>query len=296
MFSEFQRSTLVRLFWSLRYRGRQPATWLHEELVRRRVNRRISGSEDVWPLDWFGSLLDEHHDGRRFGHGVSLGCGEGALERAVIKQGLCRSMIGLDLSGEAVKSASRQAETAGLESIRYRRADMNHLAFAAADDFDIAFFHQSIHHVEALEHCLETVARALPADGFLYLDEYIGPSRDLWAPELLAAAQAAFEELPSAVKRRHRLELPVDWRDPSEAVRSAEIVPVVSDYFEIIEQRDYGGNLLAVTYPWLDLTGCDPAAHHAVLTSLLDAEDTLLAAGAPSYYTVLVAAPRTAGN
>lgn len=293
---KFLETSLVRLFWSLRFRGDEPSTWLHEELVRRYVNRRISGSEHVWPLDWFGAWLDEHHDGRRFESGVSLGCGEGALERAVIVQGLCRSMVGLDLSGEAVKSAAEQAEQAGIDSIRYRRADMNHLAFEDSDAFEIAFFHQSIHHVDALEHCLGTVARTLPADGFLYLDEYVGPSRDQWAPELIAAAQAVFDELPTAVKRRPRLELPVDWRDPSEAIRSAEIVPVVEEHFEIIEKRDYGGNLLAVIHPWLDLGSCDADARNAVLAQLLDAEDALLADGVPSYYTVIVAAPRPAGG
>lgn len=201
-------------------------------------------------------------------------------------------MVGLDLSGEAVRSAARRAELAGLESLRYRRADLDRLTLEDLGAVEIVFFHQSLHHVRELEHCLETVARALPVDGLLYLDEYVGPSRDQWSADLLGAAQAAFDGLPNDVKRRAKLELPVDWRDPSEAIRSVEILPVTSELFEIIEQRDYGGNLLAVIYPWLDLERVDSLGKADVLSRLLDAEEALLADGAPSFYTVAVARPR----
>jgi hypothetical protein len=32
--------------------------------------------------------------------------------------------------------------------------------------------------------------------------------------------------------------------DPSEAIRSAEIIPLLSEYFTILEQKDYGGTIL----------------------------------------------------
>ena len=32
--------------------------------------------------------------------------------------------------------------------------------------------------------------------------------------------------------------------DPSEAIRSAEIVPLLKDYFDVIEFKGYGGSLL----------------------------------------------------
>jgi SAM-dependent methyltransferase len=226
-----------------------------------------------------------------FSRGLSLGCGEGALERDVMEKRICCEMLGLDLSNEAVTRASALARAAGLDSINYRLGDMNHLELEE-ESFDIGFFHQSLHHVEALDSCLATVRRALRPDALLYLDEYIGPSRGDWCRELIAEAQEVYARLPRQIKRRRRVTLPVDWRDPSEAVRSAEIVEHLERYFVLRERRDYGGNLLSVIHPLLKPDVLTTPLGEEVLATLVAAEDRLLERGVGSYYAVLVAEPR----
>jgi hypothetical protein len=60
-----------------------------------------------------------------------------------------------------------------------------------------------------------------------------------------------FENLPREVRQAGPLELPIQLDDPSEAVRSSEILSELSIGFSILRKRDYGGNLLAVIYPAL---------------------------------------------
>lgn len=281
------RRRVVERFWSRRFAGDVLRTWMHEPIIRRAINRRITGDENTWPLDDF----KDRYAARSFDQGVSLGCGDGALERDVLAKGLCRGMVGLDLSTTAVERAAEQAVAAGLgEAVSYRLADLNALELSA-ETYDIAFFHQSLHHVEDLEGCLEQVARSLRPGGLLYLDELVGPSRGDWHRGMLSDAEAAFARLPRNLVRRRSLDVPVDWRDPSEAIRSGEIVEQVERRFRILERHDYGGHLLALVHPYLDQEALATPEGEAALAELLAAEDHLLAEGAGTFYTVIVAKP-----
>lgn len=281
------KTRLAQAFWSRRFRAGWPHTWMHEEIVRRYINRSVSGDPHRWPMEWFA----ERYARQPFARGVSLGSGEGALERDIAAKGICCSMVGVDLSPAAVEKAAERAKAAGWQTIEYQRGDMNQLVLPESH-FEIAFFHQSLHHVERLDTCLCAVAAALVPEGLLYLDEYIGPSRGDWRQELIAEAERFYRTLPAAVRRSRRVTLPVDWRDPSEAIRSGEIVASLEKYFEIEERRDYGGNLLSVLYPHLALDSLEPSDRESLLEGLIAAEEEHLATGASSYYSVLVARPR----
>jgi SAM-dependent methyltransferase len=285
------RRLMVRRYWGRALAEGRLRTWAAEPTVRRCLNRRVTGSPDVWPLEWFAAEIAEGP----FPRALSLGCGEGVLERDLMAKGLCGTVLGLDLSEQALALARQRAREAGHPGIAYERADLDRLRLEPGS-YDAVFVHQALHHVRELEACLGQAAGALKAGGVLYADEYVGPSRHEWRRELLAAAEAVFRELPAAARSRRRwrplggsLPLPVDWRDPSEAVRSSEIVPLIETLFEVRERRDYGGNLLAVIYPHLRLDALEPAAREEVLGLLLAREDELLASGVASYYAVIVA-------
>ncbi len=279
------RQRAVNRFWNAAHDGGGIATWAAEPSVRRSINRRISGSPDVWPIEWFRNQVAPPQP---FPRALSLGCGDGALERDLKSKGLCATLLGLDISERALELARDRARAEGWSGLDYARADLDRLHLEP-ESYEAVFVHQALHHVRELEACLEQVRRALTPDGIFYLDEYVGPSRHEWSRELLEAAEDAYQRLPRRARRRRRLQLPVDWRDPSEAVRSSEIGPLVTEAFEVRERRDYGGNLLAVIYPHLHLDALAPAARQEVLDLLITGEDELLAAGAPSYYTVMIA-------
>jgi SAM-dependent methyltransferase len=279
------RSLIGSRFWGRTFAEGTLRTWMHEEIVREYINEAVTGSPTIWPIEWLQSVTLAP-----FRSAVSIGCGEGALERDLLSKGLCTSILGIDLSTEALKLAEAKARDQGLDGVRYEQGDMNTLDLPEAA-FDAVFFHQALHHAENLDSCLSVTASALLPGALVYIDEYVGPSRGDWAFPLIDAASEIFAKLPPSVKRSRRLKLPVDWRDPTEAVRSSEILDALSRHFNVLERHDYGGNFLAVIYPHLRLENLVPAERVALLQSIIDAERAHLAAGNPSYYTVMLAEP-----
>lgn len=283
------RSYIGGRFWGRTFGHGGLLTWMSEEAVRQYINQSVTGSSGTWPIEWLQTLVPSP-----FTSALSLGCGEGSLERDLLAKHLCTSILGIDISTAALKMAEAKAKAVGLTGVEsrveYRQGDLNSLDLPAAS-FDAAFFHQSLHHVEDLDSCLSAVVSALRPGGLVYFDEYVGPSRAEWSAALIKEASELFASLPATVKRSRRLELPLDWRDPTEAVRSSEILAAVSRRFEILERRDYGGNFLSVIHPHLRLGHLAAGERAALLELLIDAERKHLAAGHASYYTVLIAKP-----
>jgi len=281
------RSRIGGLIWGRRLARGGVRTWMHEPVVRRYVNESVTGSPDCWPIDWLRARLGSHG----FATALSLGCGDGPLERDLLAKGMCTSILGIDISADALALARSKAAALDLASIEYRQGNLNALDLPD-QAYEAAFFHQSLHHVEDLDACLAATAAALKPGGLLYLDEYVGPSRNEWRRDLLAAADRFFVTLPASIRRRQHIAAPLDRRDPTEAVRSSEILPAVLRYFRVEERRDYGGNFLAVIYPHLRLDQLTPKERDDVLRSVIAAEkEHLRRSGASSYYTVLLAVP-----
>lgn len=278
------RSYLGSRFWGRTFAEGNLRTWMHEEVVREYINESVTGSPNVWPIEWLRSRVRSP-----FEAAVSIGCGEGALERDLLAKEMCRSILGIDLSTEALRLAEAKAREQGLTGVRYEQGDMNALDLPEGA-FDAAFFHQSLHHAERLDSCLSATAASLVPGALVYIDEYVGPSRGEWSFALVEAASELYLRLPLSVRRCGRLKLPVDWRDPTEAVRSSEILDAVHCHFQVIERHDYGGNFLAVIHPHLRLDPLPAVERAALLQSIIDAERAHLAAGNPSYYTVMIAA------
>jgi SAM-dependent methyltransferase len=187
--------------------------------------------------------------------------------------------------------SQQRAIAEGLVGISYRLDDLNRVVLPRAQ-FDVVFFHQSLHHVTALEHCLAQVLATLRPGGVVYVDEYVGPSRTDWSDALLAEANRSYASMPNALRTVPAVPLPIEPDDPSEAARSAEILPLLAAVFNVDVRRDYGGNLLALLHPLIDWSRLDEHQKANLLDRLIADEDRLLAGGADSFYTVIVARPR----
>jgi len=259
--------------------------WGAQHLVRRAINRRITGDPNLWPIEWFA----RKYAPAPFELGLSAGCGEGALERDLVSKNVCRLVEGIDFSREALKRAEVQAEEAGVSArIRYRVGNLDALALPA-ETYDIVFFHGSLHHVREIENVLSTVQDALKPGGLVFLDEYLGPSRLEWSDSVWRFAKAAFESLDADLKNRPNLMVPLPLDDPSESVRSSRIAPELARRFEILEDRPYGGNILWFMFPCLDMKMLRKDRSGA-LSKLIALEDHLLEnRWVESYFRVLIA-------
>ena len=286
-FSEARAETdAARRFWDDGAPG-EPENhyWGAQPLVRRAINRRVTGDPNRWPMEWFARRYAPNPLPR----GLSVGCGPGLLERDVIEKGICRSVEGIDFSPEAIAQARQGAQEANLSRVLdYRVGDVNALELPE-EAFDIVFFHGSLHHVRSVERALAQVRGALKRGGLLYLDEYMGPSRTDWEDADWSFARSAFDALPDELKNRRELMVPIPMDDPLESVRSSAILPEVRRLFQVLEDRPYGGNILWFLFPCLDMARLREDRTDA-LSRLISLEDHLLERRwVESYYRVIVA-------
>lgn len=134
-------------------------------------------------------------EGRRV---VDVGCGDGALVRALARRGA--SVIGVEVDERALARA-RAAEPAGAETYRVGRGEALPLD---AGSVDVVVFFNSLHHVPAASQpaALDEAARILAPGGRLYVAEPIaaGPSFELVRPidDETAVRAAAFAALRRA--------------------------------------------------------------------------------------------------
>jgi SAM-dependent methyltransferase len=113
----------------------------------------------------------------------------------------------------------------------------------------------SLHHVQNLEGTLRAVERALKPGGIFVVNEFVGPSQFQFTDLQLAIAAAVLDVLPDRwrmdvttgkLKTRYARHPRSHWNtvDPSEAIRSDEIVGLLEARFEVLWRRDYGGTIL----------------------------------------------------
>ena len=274
----------ARTFWDNEIVDPTHTPWMAHPLVRTHLNHTFDPEQPSWPIEWFARYVGH----RRFRRGLSIGCGGGALERSLIDYDLCTIVDAFDASIHSLYLAKQEARRRKMGNrIRYFAADFNEALFLPRHTYDIVFFHQSLHHVAKLEKLLRAVLLTLKPGGLLYLDEYVGPSRADWTEALLEPQEREYARIPRELRKSDRLALPIQEDDPSEAIRSGEIMEQLRVGFDLAEQRDYGGNLLAVVYPNLQ------QADDQTVASMIEREQELLRGGAPSFYTVLVATPKT---
>ena len=66
--------------------------WGAQPLVRRAINRRVTGDPHCWPMEWFATRYAREPLER----GLSVGCGSGLLERDALGKRICASVEGID--------------------------------------------------------------------------------------------------------------------------------------------------------------------------------------------------------
>jgi SAM-dependent methyltransferase len=227
--------------------------WLDWEFIEvEHIRPQLSGDKSVYYLQHF---FRSHLPRMPVARALSLGCGGGNLERALIQLKAARTIDAFDASPESIRVAAELADKEGKgQQIRYRVADINKLELEpAAYDFVVA--KMSLHHFEDLDHVYGQIRRALKPGGVFMFNEYVGPTRFQWTDLQLELANRILQTLPREFRRsafsgdiladitRPTIDEMIRM-DPTEAVDSAQILPLLARHFEIVEHREYGGTLL----------------------------------------------------
>ena len=275
--------------------------WQSSILTAQHINRDISGEPAV---DWL-TFTKRRFFPKPVELALSLGCGYGIVERVGLEQEVARRFVGYDISPEAVAVAAEEAEKAGLgDRIDYAAADLNTIELEAGR-YGAVFVAQTLHHIEALEHLLDQIHDSLAPDGFFVVNEYVGPKRFQFPDDYLPLMDGLLAALPESHRRslkdggvKGRAVRPdageVYRVDPSESVRSDEILDLIEERFEIVYRADFGGTLLQFVLS--DIAGnFDPADPKdvAMIDLVCLYERTLIEKGVlPSDFVYLVARRR----
>ena len=229
-----------------------PSSWTEcPVVIREYMNPLISGAADV---GWLEAVAREYF-ANPVPRALSLGCGGGGLERHGLQLRVADTFDAFDVSADAVALARTQAEASGQAGhIHYAVADLNRLAFSEAQ-YGAVFASQSVHHIQALEHYMGQVHRALVPGGLFICNEFIGPNQFQWTDRQLYHANRLLQMIPRELRQLIRepgvkdtIDRPtIDYMngyDPTEAIRSADIVAAVQSRFALVSRRDFGGTLL----------------------------------------------------
>jgi len=283
---------------------RPPTNWWDLPEVVARWNMLVSGDPGT---DHVRYLAQRHLAGRRALRGVSLGCGTGVRERRWAREGVFSRLDGYDLSPARVAHASKEAAASGLaEVLRFHDGDARTLELEP-EICDVVLCEGSLHHISPLTAMLARITRWLRPGGFLLVDDFIGPTRMQWTARQLEVINGLLQFLPGRLRARYgggslkdalvrpsRLSM---WlSDPSEAVESGRILPLLHEFFNVVEVRPYGGSVLHMLLSEIahNFRTDDPEAQRA-LRLCFEAEDLLLASGElASDFAVVVCRRRSA--
>ena len=261
-----------------------PTSWSELPFIKSAyINPSVSGEQDV---GWLEAIKKDFYPDT-VERALSLGCGGGALELQGVVWKIAKYFEGYDASSGAIELARKNAEEAKISQyLAYSVVDLNKAKFEE-NRYDAVFASQSVHHIEALEHYMDQVAGALKRDGLFIINEFVGPNQFQWSESQLFHANRLLNLLPDELRvgirggkfieeiARPSIEH-MNEVDPTEAIRSADILPVLNANFEIVEKRDFGGTLLHLILNDIAGNFSESATHVDLLNMLIGEEKRLI--------------------
>ena len=262
-----------------------PVTWSHIPAIQERWNRLVTGDPNT---GYYEYISKKYLNGRSFLLALSLACGSGGSELKWAQSGKFKRIDGYDLSDEGIAHANQEAREKHCENIvNLQVADVYDLKIID-NHYDIVLAESAFHHLTPLDVIMERASRFLNPNGYLIVKDFVGPTRFQWTDRQLNIVNGLLEVLP----RRYRTRwgsgtikskvfrpsiLSMLLMDPSEAVESSRIMPLLRKFFDVVEVKGYGGTILNLLFSEI--------AHHFVsddedanriLRHCLEVEDLLL--------------------
>jgi ubiquinone/menaquinone biosynthesis C-methylase UbiE len=265
-----------------------PATnWWDIPEVVERWNTKITGSAET---DFNDYVAQTYLSDRSNLTAVSLGCGTGVREKRWAKTGKFSRIDGYDVSEPRIQSARETAQTAGLsDTLHFHVADV--FSNEIDQTYDIVIVEGSLHHFSPLEQILERIQGLINNDGYLLVNEFVGPTQFQWTDRQLAEINRLLDSLPDRLKTKwdgvtikgrigRPSKLCIRYGDPSEAIESKRIRPLLEKMFTPVEVKAYGGTILHMLFHEIAHNFCldDPDAKKWLQTCF-DQEDALIKSG-----------------
>jgi len=175
---------------------------------------------------------------------LEIGCGDGEIALGLMQAGWFTRLDAFDVAEGAIATAQARAAAAGFDTLQFLVRDGNTLTLEPGA-YDFIYANHALHHITDLEHLFAQCAAALRPGGMLFASDYVGPSRMQYSDGHLTRINDMLARLPPE-KRWDNLHGYQEKRliqrtplqafrdhDPSEAPRSAEIIPVLEQFFDL---------------------------------------------------------------
>jgi len=216
--------------------------------------RSITGDENLHYIEYTLNFIKENI-GRKDLRGLFIGCMEGdpGPEVTVMGTGLCSRIEVIDIAEGLLKKQEKNTLGRGVKGIEYVRQDCNELNLEE-NAYDFIFAVGTVHHIEKLENLFDQINRGLKDNGLFMTREYVGPNRLQFTDMQLSIINEILAILPE----KYRIQLGGDIKnicerpdineliktDPSESIRSQDILSAMKERLEIINMVYTGGTIL----------------------------------------------------
>jgi glycosyltransferase involved in cell wall biosynthesis/SAM-dependent methyltransferase len=226
----------------------QKRYWWDSPVILEHCQRLVTGD----PKTNFYQFLKNEFVPQLLDNGLSICSGSGEFERGVLDYGICRAVDTYEIAEERVHEGRRIAREKNYQ-IHFCVDDVNKAVFKH-NHYDIFFSWAALHHIENLEGVCENVRMALKDGGLVVVQEFIGPNQFQWTDKQLDIMKKILGILPESLRIRPQTgELITNIErysvaymnavDPSEAIRSGDIIPLLEQFFTIKTIRYFGGPL-----------------------------------------------------
>jgi len=284
--------------------------WLANPIVNRWYHSKAVGGKTY--SHWVNLCVD-YYLGKRcpVDKILSVGCGEGSLERHLATLNAFKGLDAVDISPERVEKAREKAREYNITGINYFIQNIETENFPQKD-YDAIFYNMSLHHMFHMETIICKTIDSLKPNGFLFINEYVGPNRFEFSNREQEVIQSLYSLIPEKYRYslaeqnfgylKSQVSLPnpseVANVDPSEAVCSKEIIPTLQKYCNIIELNKIGGTVLQFLLQ--NIAGHfreDDPESVSILNLILKAEEILIDIGdLESHFALIVAQPKSPGQ
>ncbi len=250
------KSKNKRVISSWSFTDKTPTSWVDIPEVAKRLNYLASGNSEV---DYFKYFSKKYLATKKDLSILSLGCGCGERELKCAELGMFSKIDAYDISEDRINYANKNACEKGYGNIiRYKAADVNDIK-SDENGYDVVLIEQSLHHFTPLKDILEKIKGFMRPGGYIILNEFVGPARFQWSDRQLEVIIGLLGVLPHEYRKKWKTNnlkkevyrngrLAMALFDPSEAVESSRIMPLMSEMFEPLEIRELGGTILMLLF------------------------------------------------
>ena len=212
--------------------------WNDLELVRKYKDNLATGNENT---HWISDILNRFKEYLPFGNVLIVGCGNGWLERQLYDLGIGKHFDAFDMSEKYINEAKELKQS---RPIDYFLDDINSMSKIEDNKYDAVFNFAVLHHAMNIEYALKKLASCLKNNGLMFNEEYVGPARNQYSDDHVNIMLEIMSDLPKKFRTKAKFLRPplANFRvEPSEAIHSDLILPLIPKYFDVVYQRNLNG-------------------------------------------------------